>query len=120
MFLNIYRTAVFIHDRLCIGDSVRVKEGPMESRRGTVKKFLDGGMVLIEREFGSVASNVSTPKQQSLRVTHYSIGRMSSAYTRAREDQSHLRQSRKARSCQQTGPSYKWNLQESYRICILP
>jgi hypothetical protein len=49
---------------VCIGDSVRVKHGLMESRRGIVKEVRyqgpSQGVVLIEQEFGHVASNVDT------------------------------------------------------------
>jgi hypothetical protein len=54
--LNIYRTAIVIQDRVCIGDTVQVKGGPLESRRGAVKKIQGGGIVLFECEFPFAAS----------------------------------------------------------------
>lgn len=75
--LNIYRPHVVIQDRLCIGDNVRVKYGPMESRRGTVKEFRDEGMVVMEQTFGHIASN------RLCQVHRVILDKIDSTFTRA-------------------------------------
>jgi hypothetical protein len=38
-FLNVYQCDLVVRDRLCIGDEVQVRFGPMEGRRGTMEKI---------------------------------------------------------------------------------
>jgi hypothetical protein len=68
MLLNIYRADIVICDRICIGDFVQVKHGPMASRRGVIKGIRDQGMVEIEQEFASVASNVRSLSNNFIRL----------------------------------------------------
>jgi hypothetical protein len=57
-YLNIYRGFVVIEDRLCVGDSVVVKEGPPDRMRGNVVKINLDGLVTFDRAYGDISSNV--------------------------------------------------------------
>ena len=65
-----------IRDRLCIGDNVQLKYGSGEGRRGIVKHILDQGIVMIEQEFGHVASNVSGSAKIYVRYQLYYLFRL--------------------------------------------
>lgn len=119
MFLNIYRDSVVIHDRLCVGDSVVVKEGPVESRRGIVTQIRPDGLVTFERDYGHVSSNVATFVPDSPYITNLFAGCMPGAYINTRKNrQSHLQSSCLAQSSRQTSGSHNWSRQRSYRICL--
>lgn len=76
VLLNIYRSAVVIRDRLCIGDTVQLRYGSGGGRRGVVKQFLDLGIVMIEQEFVYSVSNVGGSTEISVYCQLYNILRL--------------------------------------------
>jgi hypothetical protein len=72
-FLNVYRSSVVIRDRLCVGDSVVIKDGPKERMRGNVTQNHQNGTVTVEGDYGHVSVNVATFVSDSFALRYSSI-----------------------------------------------